>query len=83
VLIIYAAGDGVFSVNTGTFIQLTDLKSNTTRNLVALQNVKDVSSERTLVFFFYFRPLLLTSPPSFLFSLPLQLMMIHDGMNMN
>jgi hypothetical protein len=37
------AGDGVYSIQEGGFIQLVDLKINSTRNLVATSDIKDVS----------------------------------------
>ena len=42
--IIPLAGDGVFSLSEGGYIKLVDLKSNTTRNLLAYENVKDVGT---------------------------------------
>ncbi len=42
--IISLAGDGVFSLSEGGYIKLVDLKSNTTRNLLAYENVKDVGT---------------------------------------
>ncbi|KAF8957141.1 dipeptidyl peptidase IV N-terminal region-domain-containing protein [Flammula alnicola] len=35
------AGDGVFSLSEGGYIKLVDLKSNSTRNLIANEDVKD------------------------------------------
>lgn len=40
------AGDGVFSLMMGDSIQLVDLKTNTTTNLVDRVNIKDVSDVR-------------------------------------
>jgi len=36
------AGDGVYAIQDGQFIQLVDLKGNSTRILVAISDVKDV-----------------------------------------
>jgi hypothetical protein len=36
------AGDGVFSISQDGYIKLVDLKTNTTTNLVAAKDVKDV-----------------------------------------
>ncbi|EIN06216.1 dipeptidyl aminopeptidase [Punctularia strigosozonata HHB-11173 SS5] len=35
------AGDGVFAISQNNYIRLVDLKTNTTTNLVAMQNVRD------------------------------------------
>lgn len=37
----HAAGDGVFSLKQDGYIKLVDLKTNTTKNLVSVSNVKD------------------------------------------
>jgi dipeptidyl aminopeptidase B len=39
-----AAGDGVYSVYENNYIKLVDLKTNTTKNLVAEHDVRDVSN---------------------------------------
>ncbi|KAG7094398.1 hypothetical protein E1B28_007998 [Marasmius oreades] len=43
------AGDGVFSINDGGFIKLVDLKSNQTRVLVNLQDVKDSNGNQIAI----------------------------------
>lgn len=37
-----SAGDGVFSIAQDGYIKLVDLKTNTTKDLVALKDIKDV-----------------------------------------
>lgn len=41
-----SAGDGVFTTSKDGYITLVDLKSNSTRNLVALSDLKDVRLNR-------------------------------------
>ena len=42
-MFIPVAGDGVFSMEENEWIVLTDLKTNTTRSLISMEDVKDVA----------------------------------------
>ena len=42
-MFILVAGDGVFSMEENEWIVLTDLKTNTSRSLISLEDVKDVA----------------------------------------
>ena len=42
-MFILVAGDGVFSMEENEWIVLTDLKTNTTRSLISMEDVKDVA----------------------------------------
>jgi dipeptidyl aminopeptidase len=40
------AGDGVYSIGQDGYIKLVDLKTNSTKNLLAVADVKDVCQQR-------------------------------------
>ena len=47
------AGDGVFSLNQNGYISLVDLKTNTTSNLVATADIKDVRADLASLFYLF------------------------------